>query len=684
MRSLLGRFVNKAPVPLTGTKAGGMRSLMGGGGSLNTSTSQMQAFGQVGTLFGLVNRTSTATSQVEWHLYRKAKPGQKKTDREEIHSHAALDLWRKPNPFMPRQEFVEVAQQHVDLTGESPWVVAYDSRAKTLPLELWPVRPDRMSPDPHPTKFLTGWNYRDPDTGKDIPLGLREVIHVRMPNPLDPYRGLGPVQALLVSLDSTRYTEEWNRNFFRNSAEPGGIIEVEKRLSDEEFDELGSRWNEQHRGVANAHRVAIIEHGKWVTRTFSMRDMQFAELRTVARDTILEAFGFPKPMLGIVEDVNRANADAGEYVFAKWLIVPRLERIKGALNNDLLPLYGDTARDLEFDYDSPVPDDETAENAARESKTNAFKALVEAGVDPDSAAEVVGLPPMKMRAAAPMPRKDSGGTTVEDSEWGRIVARLVAASGDAEESEPPEVDLSATQEAFTAALSLLLTAQWTSIVADWITQLVQQIAGIFRGGDRTRLADLSVSTATATGVVQDAMLRLGETAARHAVDEAAEQDVDLDAVWPSRDDHADTATLTVELLADVLETSAAREAQRVAGPDPDADTVAEQVRTHLESLTDAEPKRALGGALHSAVHAARVATLTSGPVGALYATEVMDSNTCGPCRAIDGRWICNTDDLGPLWALYPLAGYVDCKGRERCRGTVTGAWRPQTTKDGAS
>lgn len=685
MRSLLGRrakpaVVNDAPVPYTAARRGGLGGLFGGGGGTDTSReAALRAFRGVGTLFGIVHRTSNATSQVEWHLYRKAASG-KKEDRVEVTSHAALDLWNKPNPWMPRQEFVEVAQQHLDLAGESPWVVAYDKRAKNLPLELWPVRPDRMEPDPHPKKFLTGWTYKSPD-GEEIPLGLKEVIHLRMPDPVDPVRGFGPVQSILVDLDSSRYTSEWNRNFFRNSAEPGGIIEVPTQLSDEEFDELSSRWNEQHRGVANAHRVAIIEHGKWVNRTFTMRDMQFAELRGVSRDAIMEAFGFPKPMLGITDDVNRAVAEAGEYIFAKWLVVPRLERIKGALNNDLLPLYGDTARDLEFDYDSPVPDDGDAENAARDSKVASFKALVEIGVDPDAAAEVVGLPRMAMREQVVVPTREQlpAEASVGDTQWARIVAGLVRNADDM----PPEADLSATQEAFTAALAALLV-QWTSVVADWITQLVQQIREVFRSGDRTGLADLDVSTATAVGVVQDAMLRLGEEAARLVVDEAAAQDVELSPVWPSRDDHTDTAALTVELLADALETSAARETQRVAGPEPDVDEVAEQVRAHLESLTDAEPRKQLGAALHSAVNAGRFGTFAAGPVGSLYATEVMDAATCPPCEEIDGRFICTTDNLAPLYRLYPVAGYINCEGGVRCRGSVTGVWRPQTTTEGGA
>jgi hypothetical protein len=48
---------------------------------------------------------------------------------------------------------------------------------------------------------------------------------------MDPYRGMGVVQTILVDLDATRASAEWNRNFFLNSAEPGGIVEVDRRLT---------------------------------------------------------------------------------------------------------------------------------------------------------------------------------------------------------------------------------------------------------------------------------------------------------------------------------------------------------------------------------------------------------------------------------------------------------------------
>jgi HK97 family phage portal protein len=390
-------FRNLAPVPYTspGQRNGAMHGLFSRPSGMEA---QMRAMGANGTLFAIVDRIITSYSQVEWHLYRKAASG-KKEDRREVTLHAALDLLNKPNGFMTGPAFFEAAQQHEELTGEQWWVCS-KVHASTMPLELWPVRPDRMRPVTDPEKFCVGYEYVGP-SGEIVPLGLDEVIFQRRPNPLDPYRGMGPVQTVLTDLDASRFSREWNRNFFINSAEPGGLLTVEKRLSDEEFNELRARWSEQHKGVTGAHRVAILENGvTWVDRKYSMNDMQFVELAQQSRDTIREAFGFPKPMLGAVDDVNRANADAAEVVFARWLIVPRLRRTRAILNTVLLPMYGPGAKRLEFDYDNPVPDDVDAEAALLTARSAAAAVMRGAGWNPEDILKTVGLPPMRYEAPA--------------------------------------------------------------------------------------------------------------------------------------------------------------------------------------------------------------------------------------------------------------------------------------------
>jgi phage portal protein BeeE len=78
----------------------------------------MQTYENVGTVFAIVHSLAVATAKLDWHLYRSSKSGMKE-DRVEVTSHACVDLWQRPNPVMPRRRFVETAQQHIDLTGES-------------------------------------------------------------------------------------------------------------------------------------------------------------------------------------------------------------------------------------------------------------------------------------------------------------------------------------------------------------------------------------------------------------------------------------------------------------------------------------------------------------------------------------------------------------------------------------
>lgn len=709
------------PVPLTSR-----RTITGLNSGLNSrgTVGQLEMMGSVGTLFGIIHRTTTSTAAVDWHLYRKAASG-KDEDRVEVTSHAALDLWGKPNPFFHRQEYVELVQQHVDLTGKGFLVL---NIMVGLPIEMWWARPDRMMPVPHPTKFLAGWVYTGPD-GDRIPLTVQEVIPMRMPDPMDPYGGLGPVQALSADLASTRYAAEWNRNFFLNGAEPGGIVEFPESLDDDEFNEFRTRWQENHQGVNRAHRVAMLEGGAhWVDRQISQKDMQFVQLRQASRDTIMEAYTIHKAELGIAEDVNRANAEAGEVIFAKRLTVPRLERWKAALNGRLLPMYGATARDLEFDYDSPVPEDVEAERAELQARVAAWVQLVDKGADPAGAASVVGLPEIPMtggeqgaspRQVAEMVQKIYLGVGTVLT-WEEARAVLVEAGAELDltlpapsapdpapfggppagpppipakalrldlpraDVDPPaldQVDHTETQATWERLLEQL-AADWVTITTAQRADLIDQIIAAVDAGDLPALTELTVDTTEAEQVLADYLDRMATEAAHKVVREAMSQGAELDPHTPKRSEMADLAAVTAAIIGSGLALSAGREAMRVQAPGVTGRQVADLVEQHLVSL--APPRAELGGALTGAQNQARVETMRRGPVAAIFADERMDSNTCSNCREINGRWIGNTDDgiaMAEVDRLYPQGGYVDCLGRSRCRGTLTGVWRSQTVKE---
>ena len=413
---LAGRPKNAAPpVPMGNAGFLGINGL-----SMVQSGFQtyMQAYASSGTVWQIAHLIAGSVAKPEWRLYRKAASDgrvrystsdQGSDQRQEVVKHQALSVLQRPAvvkagaallPVWTRFGLFEMSQLYLELTGEAYWVIERDPRS-SIPLGLWPVRPDRMDPVPDPAAYLKGWVYTSPDGREKVPLDVEDVIQVKYPNPTDPYRGLGPAQAVLVDIEASRYSAEWNRNFFLNSAEPGGIIQVDHAMDDDEWNDLTNRWRDAHRGVSRAHRVAVLEQGQtWVANAHPMKDMDFAGLRNISRDLIREAWGIHKIMLGNSDDVNRANAQTGEEVFANWTVVPRLDRWKDALNAQFLPLFGSTGEGVEFDYLYPLPANREQDNAELTSKSAAALVLVQAGYDPADVLEVVGLPDMDVAEKA--------------------------------------------------------------------------------------------------------------------------------------------------------------------------------------------------------------------------------------------------------------------------------------------
>jgi HK97 family phage portal protein len=401
-KSFFGKVVNavRAPIPFESGTFDVGRTLLGYGG--RGRTSQLQQMGATGTLYSVVQLLSTGTSAHQWELFRKSQDTTNRyskyevgyEDREQVTQHQALKLWNRPNDFMTGEDFREIGWQYMELVGEWPIVLSRGPSGRGVPTEMWPVRPDRMEPVPDRNKFLLGWIYTGPN-GEQVPLSHEEVIFLKYPDPNDVYRGLSAIQSLLLDIDSAKYTAAWSRNFFLNSATPGGIVQFSKRLSDEEFKEFTTRWRDQHQGVARGHRVGVLEQGAvWFPNTYTIREMQFVELRTMAREIIREAYRIHKAMLGLSDDVNRANAETAQEVHIVWHEIPRLKRMRGMLNTRYLEMFGSTGKNVEFDYCNPIPQSRESSNMELQTKANAAAVLTKAGYDGAHVLKTVGLPDM--------------------------------------------------------------------------------------------------------------------------------------------------------------------------------------------------------------------------------------------------------------------------------------------------
>jgi hypothetical protein len=246
-----------------------------------------------------------------------------------------------------------------------------------------------------------------------------------------------------------------------------------------------------------------------------------------------------------------------------------------------------------------------------------------------------------------------------------------------------DVDLAPVARSYQRQLDALL-AKWDGIRSAQTRQLADQIEQLIDQNNIAGLPEMTVDTEAGAQALQDAMESIGSDAADQVVTEARKQGVAIQPANAPMGRITDAAAAIAGSLGSGLVLSASTEALRLAGAGSLPSEVAAAVHNFLGGLTDAQPRQRLGYGLHQAQHLARIATFEQGesdgyetPSGeaasvAYYASEVNDANTCSACSAIDGTMLGSS--VVDSESAYPVGGYYDCEGGDRCRGHVVAIW----------
>lgn len=295
-----------------------------------------------------VTKIATDLSNVPGKLFRVAANG----DKDEITDHPFLDFMARPNPlpFMTRSALWKVHETYLMIKGEGAAIIERD--AAGYPVELWPIPPHWMTDIPR--LDFPCYTIRSRD-GLQMTVPIEDVFLVRQLNPLDPYgRGLGDAEAVADEIETDEYMAKWAKKFFWNDATPPVLMSA-PGITQDEYNRFKAAWDDQHRGVGNAHKMGIIPRDVTVNKLVdSQREMDFTQSRKDLRDGVNAHFGVPPEILGIVENSNRATATQAKIIYAENVLTPRLLARQDAINTQLLPVWGE---DLLWEYDDIVPED---------------------------------------------------------------------------------------------------------------------------------------------------------------------------------------------------------------------------------------------------------------------------------------------------------------------------------------
>ena len=324
---------------------------------LNTQA-YLNLYGEVGYIFACINTRANAIADTEW--YAEDKKGNKKEKS------MALELLKKPNPFTSQYELFSMTSKYLDTVGQAFWYIAKDGKYG-LPREIWCINPAYMYIVPDKNNYIKGYVYR---CGADnIPLNCDDVLMFSNSNPGNSYAGVSPLKALASIVETEKFSNEYNRNFFYNNATPNGIITYEKTLTDAQFERIKDQWNGNYGGITNSHKMAILEgNAKYQSTGMSQKDMDFAVMKGLNKKEILAVFSTPEILI-TGEAVNRGTAEVQEAIFYKNAIRPILRLIKDKLNNEFIPLFK-IETDVELKYLEVLSEDKEFIKSILDSQVN--------------------------------------------------------------------------------------------------------------------------------------------------------------------------------------------------------------------------------------------------------------------------------------------------------------------------
>lgn len=249
-----------------------------------------------------VNLISNMVGKLPLHVLRRDDTDDSKA-RDKMHP-AYMLLRLRPNETMSAFTFRQVLTHHVLLYGNG---YAYIERSGNGdPISLTPLDACQVSVARVNGKVVYTLRNKAGNTG----LRADEVLHIKgLGNDgLCGYSVLGLARkSWALGLAAREYTTR----FYTSGGSQRAVLEHPSKLTPEARNKLKSSWAEAYGGIANAHKVAVLEEGmKLNTYGIPAKDAQLLESRQFETREVAAWFGVPPHKLGDATRTAYASLEA--------------------------------------------------------------------------------------------------------------------------------------------------------------------------------------------------------------------------------------------------------------------------------------------------------------------------------------------------------------------------------------
>jgi len=348
VKGLFRRGFLTTAIPQSGSFTGGL--------SPRDASAWIAAYKRNPRLRAAVRRIAKDAAKTEFFFQAMGRDG--KPIR--LQSGPLLDWQQAPWQMMRGgtwQQFVFLCCAYHTLVGSAFAVFRRENGrlVETVPIAGHMVQPLKIQTKDGQSEII----FQVQRPGDEVPIVVpgSEMFWWRDPDLHRPLEaGNGQAQCLDDEIELDEAAAKYNLSYFRNSATPHALVTV-KGASPDQLQQIRQQWNDTYGGSVNKFRSAFTSQDIAVNALGpTQKDMEFVEGRRFSRDAIYQTFTLPPEVMGVVENSNRATAEAALYLYALNIILPLVTEFAAEVNRQIVPQIDKSGVKLAFE--NPVRETE--------------------------------------------------------------------------------------------------------------------------------------------------------------------------------------------------------------------------------------------------------------------------------------------------------------------------------------
>ena len=314
-----------------------------------------------------------------------------------------MDLFLQPNPDMGEAEFMQYCIVYAAVGGNC--YIWKQRNVNGQVMAWWPFSDAQITPiqgENTSQGLVKNYEYKAGPGVDAITLDKNDIIHWKwMPNPKQPWRGMGGIEAAASEVDKDREANAYIYALLKNNAVPPIVVTLteDDELTTEKARRLRKEWQISHTGE-NSGTPAFLEYGMKVEKLgYDLQQLAGEALSSVPEARIAACLRVPPVVAGLSVGLKRSDYgdQAARRAFTELTLAALWRMLASELRSGMQDEYPAKSKNWRISFNLRVvralQDDETkvwerVTSAFERSLLTRAQAKTQLGIEPDAGDDV--------------------------------------------------------------------------------------------------------------------------------------------------------------------------------------------------------------------------------------------------------------------------------------------------------